>query len=216
MDDLKIRIIDKTTEDFAPVVILNVDNGEELEVFDEYLIKDNIENYVLVGLFGYDWNRDLSPWPEKAVFKNGDDFKGEADTYLKKIIEEIIPSLKVKASYYAIGGYSLAGLFALYAGYRCDVFSRIISASGSLWYPGFMDFIKENRLSKNVECVYLSLGDKEAETRNPIMRTVKDNTETVYDSYKDNIKCIFEMNEGNHFKDAPYRLYKGIRYILNT
>ena len=32
---------------------------------------------------------------------------------------------------------------------------------------------------------------------------------------KDRIKCTFEMNEGNHFKDAPYRLYKGIRYILS-
>ena len=47
------------------------------------------------------------------------------------------------------------------------------------------------------------------------MVTVQENTEAVYELYKDKIKCILEMNEGNHFKDASYRLYKGIRYILS-
>ena len=123
--------------------------------------------------------------------------------------------MNLKARYYALAGYSLAGLFALYAGYRCDDFKRIISASGSLWYPGFLDYVRSHELSSNIDCLYLSLGDKEAKTRNPIMVTVQENTEAVYELYKDKIKCILEMNEGNHFKDAPYRLYKGIRYILS-
>ena len=215
MDDLKISIINKTVKDSAPIVMINIENEEEPKLFEEYLNKDNIENYVLVGLYGYDWSRDLSPWPAKAVFRNGEDFKGQADKYLEKIIAEVIPSLDIKAEYYALAGYSLAGLFALYAGYRCDIFSKIVSASGSLWYPDFIDFVKESELNKNVETVYLSLGDREAKTKNPIMATVEDNTKLIYSLYKDKIKCIFEMNEGNHFQDAPYRLYKGIRYILS-
>ena len=215
MDDLKIKVISKKTEDTVPVMIINIDGEKELDLFDEYLMKDGIENYVLVGLYGYDWNRDLSPWPAKAVFRNGDDFKGEADQFIEKIVKKIIPSLDIKARYYAIAGYSLAGLFALYSAYRCDVFSRVVSASGSLWYPGFIDYARENKISDNVDCVYLSLGDKEADTRNPLMATVQDNTRMIYDLYKDKIKCTFEMNEGNHFKDASYRLYKGIKYILS-
>ena len=215
MDDLGISIIDKTIKDSAPIIIVNCEDQNEIKLFDEYLIKDSIENYVLIGLYGYDWNRDLSPWPSKAIFKNGEDFKGEADEYLKKITDQVIPSLGMKAEYYALAGYSLAGLFALYSAYRSDVFSKIVSASGSLWYPGFIDFARNNELSKRIDTVYLSLGDKEARTRNPIMATVEENTELVYTLYKDRIKCTFEMNEGNHFKDAPSRLYTGIRYILS-
>lgn len=37
-----------------------------------------------------------------------------------------------------IAGYSLAGLFALYALYKTDVFTRVASMSGSLWFPGIM------------------------------------------------------------------------------
>lgn len=215
MDDLKISIINKTIKDSAPVIIVNSEDQSEIKLFDEYLVKDGIENYVLIGLYGYDWNRDLSPWPSKAIFKNGEDFKGEGDEYLKKITEEVIPSLGVQAEYYALAGYSLAGLFALYAAYRCDVFSKIVSASGSLWYPGLIDFVRNNELSKKVDTIYLSLGDKEARTKNPVMAAVEENTELIYSLYKDKIKCTFELNEGNHFKDAPYRLYKGIRYILS-
>ena len=215
MDDLNIKVINKTVKSKAPVIIINIEDGNELEQFDELLINDGIDNYVLAGLYGYDWNRDLSPWPAKAVFKNGEDFKGAADLYLQKICESIIPSLGADAEYYAIAGYSLAGLFSLYAGYRSDVFSKIVSASGSLWYPGFIDFAKENRLSDKVECIYLSLGDKEARTKNQLMASVEDNTRIIYEMYRNKIKCTFEMNEGNHFKDAAYRLYKGLKYILS-
>ena len=215
MDDLKIAVIDKTVKESAPVVMINIENDGEQKFFDDLLINDGIENYILLGLSGYDWNRDLSPWKAEAIFKNGRDFGGGADEYLNKITGKIIPSLNLKAQYYALAGYSLAGLFALYAGYRCDDFKRIVSASGSLWYPDFLDYARSHELSSNIDCLYLSLGDKEAKTRNPIMVTVQENTEAVYELYKDKIKCILEMNEGNHFKDASYRLYKGIRYILS-
>ena len=43
-----------------------------------------------------------------------------------------------KASFIGIAGYSLAGLFALYALYKTDAFTRVASMSGSLWFPGIM------------------------------------------------------------------------------
>lgn len=215
MDDLKISVIKRTVKKKVPVIIINAENEDELKQFDEYLVNDRFDNYVLVGLYGYDWNRDLSPWPAKAVFRNGEGFKGEADLYLKKITDKIIPDLNIDAEYYGIAGYSLAGLFALYAGYSSDVFTKIVSASGSLWYPDFLDFARNNSLSDKVECLYLSLGGKEASTKNPVMASVEDNTRIIYEMYKNEIKCTLEMNEGNHFKDATYRLYKGLRYILS-
>ena len=216
MDDLKVSIINKVKDDSAPVILINIDRKEDLEKIDSFFVEDEIDDYVLVGLYGYDWNRDLSPWPAKKIFRNGDDFAGGANEYLNRIINEVIPSINVKTKYYAIGGYSLAGLFALYAGYRCDVFSKIVSASGSLWYEGFIDYVKNNELSDRVDCIYLSLGDQEAKTRNPLMATVEDNTRFIYSLYKERIKSTFELNEGNHFKDANLRLYKGLKYILNT
>lgn len=41
-----------------------------------------------------------------------------------------------------IAGYSLTGLFALYyAIYQTDLFSRVGSISGTLWFPGMKEYI---------------------------------------------------------------------------
>lgn len=67
---------------------------------------------------------------------------------------------------FIIGGYSLAGLFALWAAYQTDTFKAVAAASPSIWFPGFVDFMKDREI--HTKRVYLSLGDKEEKTRIPL------------------------------------------------
>ena len=46
--------------------------------------------------------------------------------------------------------------------------------SGSLWFYDFMEYCKRNDYRKLPDKIYFSLGDKEANTRNPILKTVED------------------------------------------
>ena len=96
---------------------------------------------------------------------------------------KIIPEAKRRVNgtpvHTCIAGYSLAGLFALYATYQCDEFDLVASMSGSLWYPGFRDHVLSHSTRKNPERVYISLGDAEARTRNPVLKTVQENTEAI-------------------------------------
>ena len=83
--------------------------------------------------------------------------------------------------------------------------------SGSLWFPGFIDFAKEHDMKKVPDKIYLSLGDKEAKTRNPLMQKVQENTEALAEYYsRMGIDVDFEMNPGNHFRDVALRCAKGI------
>ncbi len=61
-----------------------------------------------------------------------------------------------------IAGYSLAGLFALYAICQTDVFSRVGCMSGSLWFPGFKEYVFSHEPKRWADCIYFSLGDREA------------------------------------------------------
>jgi hypothetical protein len=98
-----------------------------------------------------------------------------------------------------------------------DVFSRAASASGSFWFPGFIDFSASHEFVKKPEKLYLSLGEQEARTRNPVMATVQENTEKLAELYRGRgIDTTFELNPGNHFKDPALRMAKGIRSILET
>ena len=64
----------------------------------------------------------------------------------------------------------------MYAAYRTDIFTHIVSASGSLWYPGLAGYVKSNIMSKHVRSVCLSLGDKENHTRNKLLVAVEEHT----------------------------------------
>lgn len=168
-----------------------------------------------------DWDRDMSPWPCLPVFAGGASYDGGADVYLRQLTEQILPWARSElpgiSAYVGIAGYSLAGLFAIYSLYRCDVFDRAASISGSLWYPDFLRFVREHDFVRRPEKLYFSVGDKEAKTKNPFLKTVQENTETAAELYREKgIEVFFELNPGNHFREPELRTAKGIRSVIGS
>ena len=112
----------------APIIYLNTVSGEGQKVFKEAQAV-GCPPFTLIAVSGLDWNHDMAPWDSPAAFKKGEPFTSGADDYLRLLVEEIISraekELPVPPAWRGIAGYSLAGLFALYAIYQTDVFSRV-------------------------------------------------------------------------------------------
>lgn len=205
-----------TAEGKAPLVVLNTIQGEGIKIFEKCLDLC-CRKFTLAAISVPDWNRNLSPWATPEIRNNKYNFGG-ADEYISELTETILPAIRQKLpeepEYTAIAGYSLAGLFALYAAYKTDIFSRIASVSGSLWFPGFTEFAQSHDFIKTPDFIYLSLGDREARTRSKILAPVQKNTEFLADFYKSqDIRTIFELNSGSHFSDPNGRTAKGISEI---
>ena len=163
------------------------------------------------------WNHDLSPWPAPPVFGKEGFGDGAART-LQFLEENVLPDPARGAAQSPkrvfIGGYSLAGLFALWAGYQTDRFDGIAAASPSIWFPDFTKYMRENRM--NAEAVYLSLGDREERTRNPLMSQVGNAVRSAEAILRESGKdCILEWNKGNHFKDPDLRTAKAFAWLMN-
>lgn len=204
-----------------PVVILNTFDNEGLNVWNKCLNLKTKE-FILVSITGMNWNNDLTPWESLPLYQNETKYLGNASSYLKEIEEDFLPqiedfitkTLKKEISFYVLAGYSLAGLFAFYSSFKTNKFRRIVSASGSLWYPNLMEFVRNNRISNNIDKIYFSLGNKEANTKNKLLSTVMENTKEICNYVSKEISTIYEENEGNHFKDETLRIAKGIRSVL--
>ena len=202
-----------------PVIYLNTYSDEGQQVFEAVQAVGCLP-FNLATISNLDWNHDMAPWDNPAAFKKGEPFTGGADDYLRLLVEEIIPraekELAGPPAWRGIAGYSLAGLFALYAIYQTDVFSRVGSMSGSLWFPGFKEYIFTHEPKRRPDCIYFSLGDKEAKTRNPVLKTVQENTEEIRAFYQSKgIDTEFQMNPGNHFVQGIERTAAGIQWLLN-
>ncbi len=165
-------------------------------------------DFNLIAVKVNNWNNDLSPWKAPAVFGN-EDFGGNAS----EMLAEIIKLTEDKNKTYYIGGYSLAGLFSLWASYQTDTFSGVVAASPSIWYPGFIEYMKCHEIK--APKVYLSLGDREEKTKNPIMSTVgKCIREACEHLHETGVDTILEWNPGNHFKEPDIRTAKGFAWVI--
>ncbi len=158
------------------------------------------------------WNKDLSPWSAPAVFGR-EDFGAGAEETLAYLLTEVVPHKINSPKKVYIGGYSLAGLFALWAGYQTDAFSGIAAASPSIWFPGFTEYMKENEL--HAHAVHLSLGDREERTRNPVMARVGDAIREAYAHLQETgVDCVLEWNKGNHFKEPDLRTARAFAWVM--
>lgn len=202
----------------SPVIYLNTYSDEGQQVFETAQVV-GWPPFTLVSTCNLDWNRDMAPWDSPAAFKKREPFTGGADDYLRLLVEEIIPraekELPGPPAWRGIAGYSLAGLFALYSIYQTDVFSRVGCMSGSLWFPGFKEYVLSHEPKRWPDCIYFSLGDKEARTRNPVLKPVRENTEEIRAFYQGHgIDTVFQLNPGNHFVQAVERTAAGIQWLL--
>ena len=200
----------------ADTLLIQMVDDHDLEVIEKEAahIKELTggQNFCLKAVRVNSWNTDLSPWPAPAVFGD-EDFGEGASRTLEILLREIIPEILSENEKIYLGGYSLAGLFALWAGYQTDFFEGIAAASPSIWFPGFTDYMRANTLQAGA--VYLSLGDREERTKNPFMSQVGNAIRDGYAVLRNaGINCTLEWNKGNHFKNPDLRTAKAFAWLM--
>lgn len=170
----------------------------------------------IVVIEDVNWNDDMTPWPAIGVFKKAKPFGGRAASFLNKLANEIIPNtereLGIENTERTLLGVSLSGLFAVWAAFNTDVFANIISISGSLWYDGFIEWMKEQTPSSRLKKVCILLGEKEKNAKEKRMATVEERTLAAADILRAKSQAVvsFELVEGTHFSPALPRMERAM------
>jgi len=186
---------------------------KEVELINELSDKP----FTLAAFKVNDWNKELTPWSAPPVFGK-EPFGEGADETLDFITVQMLPNLQergIDTSHCLLGGYSLAGLFSLWASYQTDSFEGIAAASPSVWFPKWLDYAQAN--NPKVRSIYLSLGDKEENAKNTVMAQVGNAIRRQEEMLREQgVNTILEWNIGNHFVDSEKRMAKGFAWLLNN
>ena len=134
----------------------------DLEVLDnEVATIQSLTNksFTLVAFEIKDWQSELTPWTAPAVFGKIPFGDGAVAT-LSFIKDTLIPQLEQKQLFdkdkiqCVLGGYSLAGFFALWSSFQTELFDGIAAVSPSVSYPQWMEYAESN--SPLATSVYLT------------------------------------------------------------
>ena len=206
--------------DCAEYLLLQMTDEHELQRMDNEvaaIAQGAAHPFLFAAVPVESWNDELSPWKAPAVWgKQG--FGGNAADTLRFLTEPFIPTLKQQFRLpedikIILGGYSLAGLFALWASTQTKLFYGVAAASPSVWFPDWMEF--EQRHPMQVQHIYLSLGDKEERTKNTVMAAVGDHIRTLHSQLTARgVDCTLEWNSGGHFKNADLRTAKAFQWVM--
>lgn len=203
-------------DEAATHLLIQPIDEHDLELLDqeiEAIKKLSDKPFSLVAFMIKDWNQELTPWAAPAVFGKVP-FGSGAEKTLEFITNQLLPEVQENIPHLILGGYSLAGLFALWSGYQTDKFDGIVAASPSVWFPKWIEYATDNKpLAKSI---YLSLGDKEEKAKNPVMAQVGNairRQNELLTGQMDN--TILEWNPGNHFVDSEKRTAKGFAWVMD-
>ena len=204
-------------DEAATHLLIQPIDEHDLELLDqeiEAIKKLSDKPFSLVAFMIKDWNQELTPWAAPAVFGKVP-FGSGAEKTLEFITSRLLPEVQENIPHLILGGYSLAGLFALWSGYQTDKFDGIAAASPSVWYPKWIDYASENKPFP--KSFYLSLGDKEEKAKNPVIAQVGNAIRKQHELLTgQELNSILEWNAGNHFVDSDKRMAKGFAWLINN
>ena len=202
----------------APEVLLvqpsaRHENGTlEAEVAELAALID--QPFLLVTIELEDWTIGLMPWWDGNISRDPEAGKHGQET-LDFILNDLLPELESRygALPVLLGGYSLGGLFALWASCQTDRFRAVAAASPSVWIHGWLPFAKKH--VPMADAIYLSLGDREEHVKNQAIARVGDNLRAYYELLQvQSRRCTLVWEEGTHFNDNAGRLARAFAWCL--
>ena len=216
---VKLYVYRSNVQNATTIYFLDGDQFEE--PFNHWIRKHQPAlNFVLLN--ANNRTDDYTPWPLQASETMPMDFEGKAEEHLSFISTHVIPfceseyGLASSAEKRVIGGYSLGGLFSLYAAVNTDLFGTVLSCSSSLWYPSFLDYLKEHPFKAVHPNLYMSVGDQEGTTATNLTADQTLNTLALKDWIEPKFQAgdfQFTLEEGNHGNDIPGRAWRAVEWV---
>lgn len=213
----------------APLPIIYVLDGLEVEKkweaimqpLEKKILKGEMKPFIAVGVYAKERQNEYTPWPVEGIAPKFMDFGGQAESYLLFLKQQLMPYIEEKYNvdkcHVGLMGYSLGGLFAMYAAFNEPSFTQIASISGSSWYPDLVEFVANSTLANANLKLYMSSGEDEGAGKTNILKDAGMCTKAIMKSFENKVKgpeyFTTYFDQGGHHNYLVARYQKAIEWF---
>lgn len=200
------RLCCRAGED-GPLLCWGIGAEEEPQPVYERIAALTEKPFRMLAYTVQDWRKEFTPWPAPAAY--GDmPFAGNG----RQTLDWLLAAVAGETGPVLIGGYSLSALFALWAFYESGRFCGAAVCSGSLWYTGWADYMREHAAMAR-SLLYFSLGRGEARGRLSLGTAVE--AQLLHAQHDPNVsECTLVWHPGGHFHNTDERMAQGFAWLL--
>lgn len=210
--EIKAKLYGENKENVVYLVV-----NPELGAFEELDAAPELDCSVIA--FGVNvWFRDLTPWEAPGVFPGDDPFPGKAPEFVKEVLAigaRVEKDYGISAKRRFIAGHSLGGLFSIWTTSTFEGFDGFGSISGSVWYDGLFDYMRESQLLPKASKGYFCIGDLENDSpidrfKDCLPKTVT--AKRIADEL--GLETTFSLEKGEHSDNVTERTMKAIKWLI--
>ena len=176
------------------------------ETADELIGQGAIQPLIIVGVWNMGKARIREYTPSRMPRLGG----GKGEPYTRMLLDELMPFIEKQyrvaggLENTGLGGSSLGGLVALYAGLRFPhVFGKLAALSPSIWWGGgwMNNFVKDARIDPRPR-IWLDGGTKESPRFVPQMERFRDILRAK--GWQEGLDLHFQIFEGGEHNEANW------------
>ena len=199
----------------APGVLVVLDGSRVLRRVDRLVVEGKLDPTCLPVMVGIDPDpgdhglAQYTPWSHPTYKPGAPDFGGAAEAFLR---DTVLPVAKVMRNEHSEGpiglfGYSLAGLFCLFAMLNTELFLTYLLASPSTWYPGIVNRVARTPLACDPRVVVACGANEGLDHPEPIAG-IRQDTDRLIACLSERLTCrpVVVVDEFDHHHGLAVRL----------
>ncbi|MDR0124236.1 alpha/beta hydrolase [Bacillus zhangzhouensis] len=199
---------------------------QQILSLEDMIERGTITPVVLIGVHPFNRLDEYTPWRAPALHPSFPAFKGEADTYLTFLADQLMPYLvqhypiQPEHGQHGLIGASLGGLVSMYVLWKePSLFQHIGALSGSFWYPHFMAYIRQHSLQTMPRRIYLSVGSEEGKGKSSAQQYMVPFTEELHHIVlhcglsEHCLRLHIEQGEGHHIGQFQRNFLSAIKWF---
>ncbi|MGE6630699.1 alpha/beta hydrolase [Bacillus sp. NPDC077027] len=196
----------------------------------ERMIETNtISPIMIVGIHPFNRLDEYTPWKAPSLHSQFPDFKGEAETYLSFLANDLLPYIKKQypakqsSEEHSLVGASLGGLLTIFTLLtRPTLFKNIASISGSFWYQDFLPYAQQQTFQLVDHLVYLSVGSEEGKGKKSAQQHMPLFTKQLQDLLSQKgmqerqLTCHIEQGEGHNLRQFQSNFLSAMKWFYRS
>jgi len=203
--------------------------SNSLRSIEKLFSSQEVPELLLVGVAPKDRESEYTPFPKRHLLPNKREYGGKGNEYAAFLANRLKPHIdrhyRTNPSREQTGiiGKSFGGLISVYTAFLAsETFGKIGSLSGSFWFEGITEFMKNNCFENKHLRIYMDVGSTEGTDRDNLQKEMIPRTKEAFSLLTESaasekeLKFVIDEGGSHRLERFAKRFPEAVKWLFGS